>query len=274
MNSQEEQALSVLIPVFNPGPYLDPALGSVLDQLGDGDELVIQDAGSTDGTTAALLAAAERDPRIRVVVEPDDGQSDGLNRCLARARNRWCVWLNADDLVLDGGIAALKREIAAHPAVDLVIGGHRLLRADGSTVDEFPGHLLTVEYCVVRGIAGFSGSIAMRTEFLRSVGGFRNDLNTVMDLELQLRMAAAAPRQVLVDAPVGALRLHDASKSSNLGRQFVSESHAVRQAYAKSAGLRVRAFGSTILHVVLLVTWPVRLHPAYRRVRAAIRAMK
>ncbi len=259
--------ISVLMPSYNPGEFLPVAISSVLEQLGPADELVIQDARSTDGSAEFLCELAELDPRIRVVVESDHGQSDALNRCLQRAVGDWVLWLNADDMVVDGGIAALRAALESDPDADVAVGAHRIIRGDGSIVDNFPPHRIEVFRLVSLGCAAFSGSIAMRTHYLREIGGFDTDLNTVMDLALQLRMADADLRQVIFDEPLGAFRFHDGSKSANLAREFVLEGHRVRMAHADGPRLKALGLLRTGTHAVEMMAFSFQTEAWYRDLR-------
>ncbi|WP_299576197.1 glycosyltransferase [uncultured Williamsia sp.] len=263
--------ISVTMPCFNAGDHLETALTSVLSQLGPGDEVVVQDACSTDGSAAVFARVGEGDPRLSVVSERDDGQSDALNRALGRATGEFVLWLNADDIVVDGGIDAVRAAIDADPSVDLVVGAHQMLRENGDVIDVYPGRAVSVDAILRRGCTAFSGSILMRTALLREVGGFDDALNTVMDLELQLRLARHSPRQVVVDHPVGALRFHDSSKSATLWPQFVRESHRVRMAHSDTLAARVRTVGLTGLHIAYAVTFRIQLTDTYRRLRRIVR---
>ncbi len=263
--------ISVIMACRNPGAYLEAALDSALRQLGPGDEVVVQDAASTDGSTAILDRVARRDARLRFLSEPDDGQSDALNRCLRRARGGWCIWLNADDVLVTGAVDAVRGAMNRAVDADLIVGGNRIIRADGSLVDHYPGRRLSVEHGVTQGCCAFSGSIVMRTAFLRGVGGFDDALHTVMDLELQLRMVAADPVQVVIPEEIGALRFHEASKSANRWATFVLESHRVRLGYARTTGERLRAGVRTATHAGERVVFRVRLTPGYRLARRRLR---
>lgn len=263
--------ISVTMPCFNPGSHLEAALESALSQLGPHDEVVVQDACSTDGSTEVFARIAAQDARLSVISERDEGQSDALNRALARATGDYVLWLNADDIVVNGGIAAVRSALDTDPSVDLVIGAHQILRENGDVVDTYPGQAVTVDAILRKGCTAFSGSILMRTDLLREIGGFDGALNTVMDLELQLRLARATPRQVVVDAPVGALRFHDSSKSATLWPQFVRESHRVRMAYSTTVSDRVRTVGLTGMHMAYAVTFRIQLTDTYRRLRRRVR---
>ncbi|WP_263996710.1 glycosyltransferase [Mycobacterium yunnanensis] len=262
--SGRETAISVLIPSYNPGQYFREALQSALGQLGPHDEIVVQDAESTDGSPRLLAELAASDSRVKPVVERDSGQSDALNRALRRARNPWVLWLNADDVLLTSALDRLRAALDADDSVDVVVGGHELIRADGSRIDTFNGRPLDARAIVTRGCAAFSGSILVKTELLRRVGGFERELNTAMDLALQLEIAAARPRQVLIADPIGALRFHDASKSANLWREFVREGHEVRMRHADGVRQQAAALLMTARHLVESRVFRLRLTPEYR----------
>ena len=202
-----------------------------------------------------------------MVSEKDGGQSDALNRCLSRAVSPWCVWLNADDVIRPGALDAVRNAIRGSEAADVIIGAHQIVRADGSVVDNYVGRRLDIDRIIARGCVAFSGSIVARTEFLREVGGFDDALNTVMDLELQLRMADAEPEQVIIPDVVGALRFHELSKTANLWRQFIAESHTARLSYANTWRQKLSGYTATLLHLVSVAVFRVRLTPQYRALR-------
>ena len=262
-----DPTISILVPAFNPGAYFPIAIDSALSQLGPADEIVIQDAGSNDGT-GELLAKLAEDPRIRVVVEPDEGQSDALNRALGRAQNDWIIWLNADDIIVDGALDAVREAIRHDQLLDVVTGDHQLLRADGEVIDNYPGKPITTDVLLRRSTcASFSGSVAIRTDLLRNLGGFDKSLNCAMDYELQYRIAAAGPAQRAVRAPIGALRFHDASKSANLWKAFFRETLALRTKYATTWRQRGLAAVGVAEQLISFALFRVRLMPAYRKLR-------
>ena len=86
--------VSVVTPSYGYAHYLRDAVDSVAEQRDITVEHVIQDGGSTDGTVELLR---ELDDVVDWASEPDEGQSDALNRGISRARGRWIAWLNADE---------------------------------------------------------------------------------------------------------------------------------------------------------------------------------
>src|SRR5690554_6873635 len=108
-NPERRPLFSIVIPTFNQERYLERAIQSILCQADDDTECLVVDGGSTDGSHAIL-----RRYRHRLswwCTEPDKGQSDALNKGFVHARGEFLTWLNADDLLLPGTLAALRRAI-------------------------------------------------------------------------------------------------------------------------------------------------------------------
>ena len=91
--------LSVVIPVYDPGKYLVPCLESVLGSSFADLEIICVDDGSTDGSADVLRAYAERDERVRVIVQEHQSVGIARNRGIETARGTYIHFLDADDWV-------------------------------------------------------------------------------------------------------------------------------------------------------------------------------
>lgn len=89
--------ISIIIPVYNTGAYLQRCIDSVLPQLPDESEIIIVDDGSTDGSSAICDAIASPDPRITVIHTPNGGASHARNTGLETARGRYVMMIDSDD---------------------------------------------------------------------------------------------------------------------------------------------------------------------------------
>jgi glycosyltransferase involved in cell wall biosynthesis len=88
--------ISVVIPCYNLGEYLDEAVESVLSQTFQDFEILVVDDGSTDAATRALLADYRR-PRTRVIHTPHGGLGAARNAGIAMAAGDYLCALDADD---------------------------------------------------------------------------------------------------------------------------------------------------------------------------------
>src|SRR3954454_12381822 len=86
--------VSIVTPCLEPGERLARCLESVAAQTYPRIEHIVVDGGSTDGTVKEL-----RKRGVRFVSEPDDGQTQAINKGFALARGDWLGWLNADDVL-------------------------------------------------------------------------------------------------------------------------------------------------------------------------------
>lgn len=89
--------VSVLLPAYNAAAYLQPCIESVLAQsFRDFEVLVIND-GSTDATGELADGFAKRDPRVRVIHQPNAGISHTRNVAVRSAQGEWLAFVDADD---------------------------------------------------------------------------------------------------------------------------------------------------------------------------------
>ncbi|MBM3819129.1 MAG: glycosyltransferase family 2 protein [Acidimicrobiia bacterium] len=88
--------ISVLIPCYDQGAYLDDAVESVLAQTHQDFEILVVDDGSTDPATVRLLDGYAR-PRTTVYRTPNRGLAAARNFLIERARGEYLCALDADD---------------------------------------------------------------------------------------------------------------------------------------------------------------------------------
>jgi glycosyltransferase involved in cell wall biosynthesis len=116
--------LSILIPVYNVLPYLEDCLSSVFSQSGDdgGIELILLDDRSTDGSAdLAEALIARHGGGARLLRHADNrGLSAARNSMIEEAGGDYVWFLDSDDAILPGGIAAL-RDIVGSCRPDVVL---------------------------------------------------------------------------------------------------------------------------------------------------------
>lgn len=91
--------LSVIIPVYNVAPYLDECIASVVGQNYTDIEIICVNDGSTDGSDELLDQWAERDGRIIVIHQNNQGVSSARNNGLKKAKGVYVTFVDADDVV-------------------------------------------------------------------------------------------------------------------------------------------------------------------------------
>ena len=120
-------SIDVLTPSLGYARFLQDAIESVRGQEDVAVRHVVQDGGSEDGTIELLESY---NGLISWESRPDHGQSDALNRALARSDADWVAWLNADEFYLPGGLRTLATTAEATGA-DVVYGDAVFVDAGG-----------------------------------------------------------------------------------------------------------------------------------------------
>ena len=100
MQGEEEQDLiSVIVPVYNVEKYLDRCVESLLGQTYRSLEIILVDDGSTDGCGAMCDGYTRRDSRVRVIHKRNGGLSDARNAGLAVASGSYIGYVDSDDWI-------------------------------------------------------------------------------------------------------------------------------------------------------------------------------
>jgi glycosyltransferase involved in cell wall biosynthesis len=115
--------ISIVIPTFQQREFLVQALDSLARQDYPQLEVIVVDGGSTDGTVELL----ERSPVVsRWVSEPDEGQTQALNKGFRLASGEIYGWLNCDERYRPGALRLAGEAFAAEPDLDILFG-HRVV---------------------------------------------------------------------------------------------------------------------------------------------------
>ncbi len=99
---------SIAVPVYNQSSFLRPCLDSICRQMEDDMELLLLDDGSTDGSADICGEYAKKDARIRVFHEPNGGAAAARNRLLSKARGKWLIFADGDDILIDGALKIMR----------------------------------------------------------------------------------------------------------------------------------------------------------------------
>lgn len=117
-----DATVSVLITVYNDESNIGRAIDSVLGQTFSDFELIIVNDGSTDQTTAILDCYAEKDKRIRVIHQANQGTANAANTGLACCNGKYMARLDSDDVSYPFRLQVEVEFLEAHPDINLVGG--------------------------------------------------------------------------------------------------------------------------------------------------------
>ena len=240
--------LSIIIANYNYGRFLEETIQSVavqdkLEQV----EIIICDAASTDNSVDIIKKYASglpcNTPRSeweitnnqrlttndqRLITwwcsEKDGGQSAAFNKGFSHANGRFLTWLNADDVLLPGTVAALARATERWPDCEWFVGGCFWLDPEMRVLRCFRARGFSEVRFRTGQVSSWGPSSFFTKRLLDAVGGVDERFHYTMDVDLWLKFAAIAGaryRPFLTYA--WGLRLHENGKMS--GHNFAGSAH-------------------------------------------------
>ena len=98
----DESLVSIIVPIYNAGPYLEQCLDSIVGQTHKDLEIILLNDGSTDDSLATMRRYAENDGRIKMIDKQNQGYGATCNRGLAEATGTWISIVEPDDWIEPG----------------------------------------------------------------------------------------------------------------------------------------------------------------------------
>lgn len=207
---------SIIIPCYRQAHLLPQAIESALAQAQDVDlEVIVVDDGSPD--ESAQIAG--RYPGVTVIRQANAGVSAARNRGILRSTGRFLMFLDGDDFLRPGMLAAAARAFAQDADADVVHGFADVVEEDGErVVAEFGGHDLAVDpfHTLLSSNVGPPVTFVVRREVLARAGLFDATLRSCEDWDFWLRVAASGAKFRRVPDMRGVYRLVPGSLSKNL----------------------------------------------------------
>ncbi len=210
-------SLSIITISFNQAKFLRQCLDSVLSQKDADTQYIVVDPGSTDGSRDILAEYADRIDVL--VMEPDEGPSDGLNRGFARATGDIGYFINSDDYMLPGAIARMKHAWQANPRADIILGRAWLINGDNQPITELvPSPIGLSDMRKGRGVMVQQG-MSFRMDRFREIGGFNKANRTSWDYELLCAFARREAPFAIIEDRIAAFRMYGENLSSGVNGQ-------------------------------------------------------
>lgn len=205
--------ISLVTPSFNQGHYIEKTIQSVLNQNYPNLEYFIQDGNSSDNTVDVIKNYEAKLTGWKS--EKDNGQSQAINLGFAQTSGEIMGWLNSDDLLLPGALAAVANYFNQHPDVDVVYGNRLLIDKNDMEIGRWilPGHnnkaLSWVDYIPQE-------TLFWRRSIWEKAGGYIDDsYRFAMDWDLLIRLRDAGANFAHIPRFLGAFRVHEEQKTSS-----------------------------------------------------------
>lgn len=245
--------VSVVIPCFNCALTLDQTIESIRGQTWGNLEIVCVDDSSTDETPARLADWARREPRLRVIRQPNAGCGAARNAGIQASGGELVALIDADDLWEPGYLAAHMARFAAEPRLGVSFTRIRFIANDGRPTGETTRPKLagiTARDILEANPAGCAMMVARRRVF-DEVGLFNDKLRRAEDQEWLFRVALTGWQVKGIDAPLAHYRNSPAGLSANLEAQLEAYGDLLEHAAAHAPRLVARARRRAVASMML-----------------------
>lgn len=214
--------VTVVVPSFNQGHFLEEALRSIAEQ-NVATEIIVMDGGSTDGSLAVLERWASRLTYWHSGA--DSGQAAAINEGIRHGTAPYVAWLNSDDMLAPGGLSFLIQALESNFDAPAAYGKVNNLNSKGIQsaiwVQPFTERALSLR-CIISQPGTLIRRIAWET-----VGGLNPSLSFAMDYDLWWRLYLRFGPPVYVPQLTAINRLHRGTKTRNNRAAHYAEAMAV-----------------------------------------------
>jgi len=203
--------VSIITPSYNQGKFLEETIRSIKDQTYKNIEHIIIDGGSTDNSIDIIKQYQAS--LAYWVSEPDNGQTDAINKGFRRAQGTIIAWLNSDDVYLPKAVETAVESLTRDPSVDMLYGACELIDQDGRKVGLVESKAFSMRKLLMMANSYIAQpTVFFRKNLLKSIGYLDTSLDYVMDYDYWLRIGKQHTIRNIPDT-LAKFRLHSASKS-------------------------------------------------------------
>ncbi|MFY0543725.1 glycosyltransferase family 2 protein [Brevibacillus sp. H7] len=206
MNDHTPPLVSIVIPCYNYGKYLEEAIDSCLASSFKDIEIIVVNDGSTDPDTFQVLKKLNK-PKTRVIHQPNRGASAARNAGVRVARGIYIYPLDADDTIHPSLLAKEVAILNARPKVGFVSSWMRCFGHKNLVIKygRYNFYRLIFRNMIV------SGSM-FRKKAWKQVGGYNEKLKGYEDWDFWISLGEKGWLGYIIPEPLFQHRKHGWSK--------------------------------------------------------------
>ena len=186
MNQRPDPEITVYVPCHNYGAYLKEALESVFRQSYRNWELIVIDDGSTD-STPDVIKLYRNAPNVRTFRTEKIGLPAVCNLALKEAKGKYVIRLDGDDVFDENILLVLKTYLDNNPDIIMAFPDYYLMDQLGNIFSHERRRKLYEEDHILD-LPPNGACILARTDILRDLGGYREDLGAQDGFDLWTRV--------------------------------------------------------------------------------------
>jgi len=230
--------VSVIIPSYNQGKYLEQTILSVINQDYPNVEIIVMDGGSTDNSLVIIKKYAKQ--LSYWISKPDNGQADAVATGFEKAKGKLITYLCSDDLIMPN---AIKRVVDAWDGNRFaVLYGDYVFIDDKGKIQEYFKSFPFISWVwrYLNPLMCEPGTFYTRYLYTH-VGGINRSLHYAFDLDLFMKFLFSNANFIRLKDTLGAFRKHQEQKGrisswTKIGRD---EEKYIAQLYYNQREIRI-----------------------------------
>jgi len=224
--------ISIVTPSYNQGKFIRDTILSVLEQDYPNLEYIIIDGGSSDNSLNIIKQYEEK--LFYWVSEPDNGQAHAINKGFSHATGEIFMWLNSDDILLNGSLNAIAEGYKNASINQNFIGLGRRVYIDNESLvlnhlsySFWMSHSQAIAWGVSRG--PHQEATCWAKEVWERFGPLNQELDYAFDLEFFIKIFSKINSPILIPQLIGAWRQWELNKCTKGNAEMNKEVMKVKK---------------------------------------------
>lgn len=234
--------ISVVTVSYNQGNFIERCIASIVNQGYPNLEYIIIDGGSTDDTLNVI--DKYKDVIDIVISEPDNGQSDALNKGFKLATGEILTWVCSDDALEPNSLYHAGSNFINYD-VDIIAGECRIVDENDRVIN-FHYNALPynevmrlsfgdlVSFCSIwhKGMYFYQPEVFFSKNIWQKSGAYlKEHLYYAMDYDLFLRFAIAGAKIIHIPHVLGVTRKHESQKTQDISMEYLPTIRSILAEY-------------------------------------------
>jgi glycosyltransferase involved in cell wall biosynthesis len=221
---RKKPLISIIVPSFNQGKFIERAILSILNQPYQNKELIVMDGGSTDETVKILK---KYNNQITWVSEPDEGYADAVNKALKLANGEIIGIQSSDDYYEKNIFSTVEKAFTKNKQIGMVSARRFFIDADGNITSKDSirnSQIFTFADILTQNYIPPQDSTFVKKECITSVGGLSINVDYCADVDLWMRILGNGVPGLLLGNQYWSYRsFHDEQRASTGATKFAED---------------------------------------------------
>lgn len=226
--------ISVIIPSFNKVKYIKKTLDSIFDQNYPNIEVIVQDAGSTDGTLEILK-------KYKIILESkkDGGQLDAINKGLKKASGDILTFINADDYYEKNTFNLISGVYLKNPKALWLAGRGRVIDENNTEIAKpfsiYKNFLLSLNTQSSLLITNYliQPSVFFTKKAFEKYGPFTGTPKFIMEYDFWLKLSQIQ-MPIIINKILSNFRIEKDTKTKTMFNEILDEDEKIIKNYTKN----------------------------------------